>query len=50
MEKIYKDPPIILSKEDREYYQKKRKECKVYDPNEIQFRAFNPKKRYYNKK
>lgn len=41
---------IVLSKEDYQYYQQRRKECKAYDLNEIQFRAFNPKKRHYNRK
>jgi len=47
------EPPeekIWMSKEDYQYYQQRRKECKVYDPNEVLFKAFNPKKKYYNKK
>lgn len=45
-EKIEK---VILSREDYQYYQQLKRDCKVYDPNEVQFRAFNPKKKYYNK-
>jgi hypothetical protein len=41
---------VVLSREDYIWYQQRRKECKVYDPNEVQFRAFNPKKKYYNKR
>jgi len=46
-EKIEK---IVLSREDYNWYQQRRKECKVYDLNDQPYQfAFKKKKAYYKR-
>jgi hypothetical protein len=40
---------IVLSKEDYQYYQLRKKECKVYDPNYREFR-FTSNNKHYKKR
>jgi len=37
---------IVLSKEDYQYYQRRKKECNIYDPNYQEFRFKMPKKHF----
>ena len=41
---------VVLSKEEYIWYQQRRKECKVYDPNDQPYQfAFKKKKAYYKR-
>jgi hypothetical protein len=41
---------VILSREEYIWYQQRRKECKVYDPNDQPYQfAFKKKKAYYRR-
>jgi hypothetical protein len=37
---------VYLSKEDYQYYQQRRKECKVYEPERREFKQFNNKRQF----